>query len=214
MPLRGRVITQATGRLWLVGELVVLFGLSAACREPSGGACDQSPLTAKNAAAIAADCLAHFNARGDSKAGLRALEAQALGKDKTGAEALSTRLRQRPDGTTLEGDVLFTMAQLYADVSDPRARTTWQQASLRLAATGDHKRAAQAAMSQSRLAWQAAEYQESLLALDRAHTEGQAANDRPLMTRALLGFVLLLYELGDLPGAGRALEAQALGKDK
>jgi CHAT domain-containing protein/tetratricopeptide (TPR) repeat protein len=181
------------------------IGLLPGCRRGPTDTCAVTAPTAENATALAAGCLAQFEARGDVKAGLRALQAHALLKDKPAAESLRARLRQRPDGTSVEGDVLLTMAQLFAEVSDPRARPTWGQAAQRLAATGDHKRAAEAAMSQSRLAWKAIEHQEALAALDRAHTEAQAAGDRTLMTRALLGFVLVLYEIGDLPGARRAL---------
>jgi tetratricopeptide (TPR) repeat protein len=73
--------------------------------------------------------------------------------------------------------------------------------------------AAAVARLQGRRAWAGSQYQEALAAVDRSAQLAEAAGDRTLKTKALLGVFTLLLELGDLRGARLALQEAARGAD-
>ncbi|HEY0713573.1 MAG TPA: hypothetical protein VGF45_12920, partial [Polyangia bacterium] len=183
--------------------MIALSLASSACNDPCAQAAKQE------SSQTAEICERHFRETGNIQAGVTALKAHARAKNVKAADALATRL----DGTKVSSDVFLVMGELYESTRDGRAASTLARAVEGLAAAGDHARASHAARTQTRAAWRASRYQEALTALDRALSEAERANDASLAGKAYLSLFSILFELGDLNGARRAL-GEATAREK
>jgi hypothetical protein len=147
-------------------------------------------------------CAEIFARTGAGAAGLAALEAQVAAKQLGAANDLAVRMR----GSAVEAQALVALAKAYARSNDREALAQLARLKLRLVAIDKHAEAATAAGIEARVAWASTDYQHALGAIAEAAAEADRAHDVSLKARARLGMFTLLYELGDVRGARKALE--------
>jgi tetratricopeptide (TPR) repeat protein len=160
-------------------------------------------LKAKRYEAAAAECLAAFEATGDPAAGSAA--ARAYHAQGHSEEVL--RLRERLRGTAAEAEVQTLAGDMELRRGDrKRAKADYERA-LDLAPSSDGRRStAAAAYGLFYLAWEEMDYRRALRLAITSFQAAEEARDRYLQFQAAMAMYTVLVELGDLSGAGRALE--------
>ncbi|MEM1206940.1 MAG: CHAT domain-containing tetratricopeptide repeat protein [Acidobacteriota bacterium] len=181
---------------------VTLLALLAACGHPASEQCAELA-AARDDSAAADRCSDAFGATGDPAAALAAGKALLrLGRN-TEALAWADTL----EGTPLRADGLGLAARVHDRLGDPEAAQRARLGELELRRRdGDPAGASRVLYTLFFKAWRSSEHR---LALDRAAealTAAERAEDPDLQARALYGLYTVLYEIGDLDGAGRALD--------
>jgi len=164
-------------------------------------------LKAKRHDEAAAVCLAAFEATGDPAAGSAAARAQkARGQDDEVLKLLG-RLR----GTTAEGEVLALAGDVERKRGNrERARADYERA-LRLAQeAGNPRETARAADALFYMAWEDTDARNALKYALASFTAAEELRESDQQVRSSLALYSALFGLGDLAGAGRALERAEL----
>jgi hypothetical protein len=184
--------------LQVAGALVVILGAGCGRRE---NGCTRARAAGDDRATAAA-CEVELARTSDGRAGLTALQARVALNDTAGAE----RLLRQLEGTAVEASALLAVAELHERTGGDGAAARLADIEERLERGGHRSEAGSASRLQGRLAWQQSRYQEALAAFDRAVRLAQQTGERPLERKALFGAFMMLYELGDVRGAGAVLE--------
>jgi len=197
-----RMTSRPTVR-WLGG---LAFALAAsACADRALERCTDA-YTAGKYEEAARLCEAAHRASGDPRAGATA--ARALTQLRQGDRALAWVERLR--GTSVEPGLWSVAALVYLDRGEPgRATQAYHRDLELLRKTGDHLGLARAHYGLFYVAWEGSHYREALEQARSAFTEAGAAGDRETQARAAEALYTVLYALGDLGGARRALDLAA-----
>ncbi|MCP4654660.1 MAG: CHAT domain-containing protein [bacterium] len=161
-------------------------------------------LAAEDYEVAASRCEEIFEESRDPRAGVAAARAcRALGR---GDEVLSwlERLRESSEAAVMLG-MAAKVHQERGDVARAREMLDHEIALERLA--GDHRQAARALYRLFYFSWETSDYRQALLAAHQSFEEAAAAEDREMQRYAAEGLYSVLYAVGDLEGARRALEA-------
>jgi tetratricopeptide (TPR) repeat protein len=148
-------------------------------------------------------CEAAHASSGDPRAG--AMAARALADLRQGDRALAWV--EKLQGTSAEPDAWNVAALVHLDRGEPDlAVRSYRRALGLFARAGQHAGAAKAQYGLFYVAWERSRYREALEAARRSFEEARAADDRELQSLAAEGLYTVLYALGDLAGARRALD--------
>lgn len=183
--------------------LLALALTALGCRDGDVRQCLEL-LAAKRHEPAAERCRRAFEATGDPRAGAAAARAlAALGRDD---EVLAWR--QRLAGSRQEGVAWELAGGVYRRRGEAEpAAAAYERALLLHRSAGDHRGAAESLQGLFLLAWRASDHRRALELARSAAEEAAQARDRSLQQAALRAIVVLLYDLGDLEGARRALDA-------
>lgn len=149
-------------------------------------------------------CEQAFAESSDPRAGAAAAEAHlALHND----DAVLAWLERLEDSS--EAARLWRMAaKVYSRRrEDERAAEGYRKALELSREAGDHQEAARNLYSLFYLAWRQSDFRQALKSAQAAAEEAALARDRAMEAKVLRGMLALRYDLGDLPGAWRTLEA-------
>lgn len=116
----------------------------------------------------------------------------------------------RIEGTEVEADFRKRAGYVYWLRGDGRRAEEEYEAELALRQeAGDHAGAARSAYQLYSLAWESSRYRAALDYVRLAFEQAAAAGDRPMQSVALHALASLSFDIGDLAGAQRALDASA-----
>jgi tetratricopeptide (TPR) repeat protein len=193
---------------WIVG----ILGLAVlACQQRPVDRC-QELVAVKSYKEAAAVCLAAFEATGDPAAG----EAAARAHYSEGHKDEVLKLLERLRGTPAEGKVLILAGDMEREPADrERAKARYERALKLAQAAGDHRDTAQAAYRLFYKAWEETDNRRAVRFALTAFQEAEEARDSDMQVRAATALYSALLGVGDLQGAGRALDrAMELHGDK
>ena len=177
-----------------------------ACQERSGDRCQELSKAGRHDEA-AAVCLADFDATGDPAAG----SAAAMAFYAQGRQDEVLNLVERLRGTAAEGEALALAGEMELRRGNrERARTAYERALQLAQAAGDRRGTVLAADGLFRMAWEDTEPRRALTFALTSFEAAEASRESDLQVRASLSLYSALFGLGDLAGAGRALEKAEL----
>lgn len=186
-----------------VGLACALVATLVACSGRAVRKCEDL-LEAGDHEAAMVSCEQTFETTGDPRAGAAAAAAHAaLGH---GDEVLAwlDRLRDSPR----EAAVRLLAGRVHERRGDSDlAEKAYLRALALSGAAGDHEQASRSCYRLFYLSWASSDYRGALRFAQQAFEEASKAGDRELQARAIQGVYAVLYDVGDLEGAERALDA-------
>ena len=188
-------------RRWRLAVLLAAIAASA-CRGDLGR-CER--LVSEERHREAADlCEEVYAASADPRAGLAAARARGALGELSAVRDWAGRLA----GTAQEATAWGLAARLHMQRGEPDAATAAFSRSLELQrAAGAHAEAAKSLYGLFYVAWDEGRHRKALLFAHQSAAEAAAAGDPALQWTALGGVFTAHYELGDLDGAERVVEA-------
>ena len=183
-----------------LGFLVLLAG----CRKSHIQSCTDL-LDAKRYAAAVERCEQVFAAEGDVQAGAAAARAHYFLGHGDAVLAWMRRLK----GSRAEAGLHSLAAGIYQQRGElGLAEKEYRRGLLLLRTAGDHRRAADILYRLFNLCWQASRYREAFELAAQTMVEAEQSADRQSQRFAAQELYTVLYAVGDLEGARRALEME------